>query len=95
MMLQQTCDNIVFCNVYLCLGPTKQTLVDFWRLVWQERPQCIVMVTNVVEEGKTKCEQYWPSREEGSQTFGPFDVSLLNEVTLPDYTVRTLEVCVS
>ena len=76
-------------------GPNKKTLVDFWRLVWQERPQCIVMVTNVVEEGKTKCEQYWPSREEGSQTFGPFDVSLLNEVTLPDYTVRTLKVCVS
>ena len=53
------------------------------------------MVTNVVEEGKTKCEQYWPSREEGSQTFGPFQVFTLNEVTLPDYVVRTLEVHVS
>ena len=76
-------------------GPNETTVVDFWRLVWQEHPQSIVMMVNVVEDGKTKCEKYWPSRKDGSQTFGPFQVSILNEVTLPDYIVRTLEVCVS
>ena len=73
----------------------KKTVVDFWRLIWQERPQCIVMVANVVEGGKIKCEQYWPTREQGSQTYGPFDVSILNEVILPDFVIRTLEVSVS
>ena len=38
----------------------KKTLVDFWRLVWQERSQVVVMVTNFKEESKSKCEQYWP-----------------------------------
>ena len=75
------------------VGPTKKTIVDFWRLIWQERPQCVVMVTNVVEGGKTKCEQYWPSS--GTQTFGPFTVSVPSETTLPDVTIRTLQVWVS
>ena len=67
--------------------------MDFWRLIWQECPQCVVMVTNLVEGGKTKCEQYWPSS--GSQTFGPFTISVLSETTLPDVIIRTLKVSVS
>ena len=38
----------------------KKTLVDLWRVIWQERPVCIVMVTNLKEGTKSKCEQYWP-----------------------------------
>ena len=62
-------------------------------MIWQERPQCVVMVTNVMEGGKTKCEQYWPSS--GTQTFDPFTISVTSETTLPDFTIRTLRVWVS
>ena len=71
-------------------GPMSKTLVDFWRLVWQEKPQSIVMVTNLKEGEKVKCQQYWP--EANSESFGPFSITLLEQQIYTDYTVRTLQV---
>ena len=70
-----------------------KTLVDFWRLVWQEKPQTIVMVTNLKERNRIKCEQYWP--DAGSRDFGPFRVSISDQQILSDYTIRALQVEVS
>ncbi|ELU00610.1 hypothetical protein CAPTEDRAFT_41440, partial [Capitella teleta] len=33
-------------------GPKASTVVDFWRLLWQEKVNRIVMVTQLVEGGK-------------------------------------------
>ena len=71
-------------------GPLPQTVVDFWRLVWQERAPSIVMITNLEERGKTKCQQYWPDL--GTENFGPFQVSITNQQILADYTIRNLTV---
>ena len=71
-------------------GPLPKTLVDFWRLVWQEKPPTIVMVTNLKEGTKIKCQQYWP--ESGTKDFGPFQITMSDEQTLADYTTRTLVV---
>ena len=68
-------------------------LVDFWRLIWQERPPIIVMVTNLKEGNKKKCEQYWPESE--SDTFGPFTVTLIEQQIFGDYCIRSLQVTVS
>ena len=45
-------------SMIVYVGPKDRTLVDFWRLVWQERPVTIVMVTNIKEGNKVKCQQY-------------------------------------
>ena len=74
-------------------GPTGKTVVDFWRLVWQLRPPTIVMVTNLKEGSKSKCEQYWP--EQGTQEYGPFKVTLTDQQVFADYTIRQLLVSVS
>ena len=37
----------------------------------------IVMITNIVEQGKRKCEQYWP--EVGTECFGVIDVAMIEE----------------
>ena len=74
-------------------GPLPKTLVDFWRLVWQERPPSIVMITNLEEGGKIKCQQYWP--ESGRCQYGPFEVTLTDEQIMTDYTIRKLEAQVS
>ena len=71
----------------------KKTLVDFWRLVWQEKAQTIVMVTNLKEGDKVKCQQYWP--EEETQSFGPFEITLMEQQIFTDYIIRTLYVKVS
>ena len=63
-------------------------MVDFWRLVWQERAPTIVMITNLVEGTKIKCQQYWPHT--GTQSYGPFQVTITDQQTLADYTIRSL-----
>ena len=74
-------------------GPLPSTLVDFWRLLWQERPPIIVMLTNLKEGNKIKCQQYWP--DSGSKEFGPFTVTITDQQVLADYTIRILSVKVS
>ena len=64
--------------------------MDFWHLVWQERPPSIVMITNLEEGEKIKCQRYWP--ETGSCSFGPFKITKSGEQILADYTIRKLEV---
>ena len=73
-------------------GPLPNTLVDFWRMVWQERPSAIVMLTNCVEGGRVKCEQYWPDTD---QSYGPFLVITTDQSILADYTVRNFIVKVN
>ena len=84
--------NSEFTNVSF-VGPVTKTLVDFWRLIWQEKPPVIVMVTNVKEEKKIKCHQYWS--ENGSISYGPFRVELTKEQALSDYTIREMQLTVS
>ena len=63
-------------------------MVDFWRLVWQERPPTIVMLTDVKEKKKVKCYKYWP--DSGTRSFGPFRVTITEQQRLVDYTTRNL-----
>ena len=77
----------------MCTGPIPKTTVDFWRLIWQEKPPIIVMVTNLKEGNKSKCEQYWP--DSGTGNFGPFKVTLTEHQVFADYCIRTMQVTVS
>ena len=41
-------------NKYIILGPNPATVPIFWLMVWNERVDSIVMVTNIVEKGKVR-----------------------------------------
>ncbi|KAL8625683.1 hypothetical protein ACOMHN_043958 [Nucella lapillus] len=68
-------------------GPNIPTLKDLWRMIWKENSKTLIMLTNLTETGKKKCEQYWP--EEGCQQYGPISVQLMDTDELPDFTIRT------
>ena len=61
--------------------------------MWQEGVSTIVMVTNIKEDGKVKCQQYWA--ESGHQKYGPFSVVITEQKDFADYVIRVFEVTVS
>ncbi|EFO18353.2 protein-tyrosine phosphatase [Loa loa] len=48
-------------NKFICTqGPLQTTRDDFWRMVFQERAETILMLCRPSEDGKPKCAVYWP-----------------------------------
>ncbi|XP_031348305.1 receptor-type tyrosine-protein phosphatase delta-like isoform X2 [Photinus pyralis] len=72
-------------------GPKPTTVVDFWRMIWQENVNYIVMLANVIEGGKKKTEQYWPNLGE-SLVYGDVQIDYLHSEIYADYEYRTFAV---
>uniref|UniRef100_H2ZAR3 Tyrosine-protein phosphatase non-receptor type 20 n=1 Tax=Ciona savignyi TaxID=51511 RepID=H2ZAR3_CIOSA len=70
-------------------GPKSDTVKDFWKMIWETNSKVIVMLTNLMENGKAKCEQYWP--EPGcTLRCGSFEIQLREENEKDSYITRTL-----
>ncbi|XP_046561103.1 receptor-type tyrosine-protein phosphatase T-like [Haliotis rubra] len=69
-------------------GPRPVTVADFWRTVWQEKVEQIVMLTRLMEKNKKKCEHYWPDVNQ-HQTYGNVKVTNKAVVSRADYTIST------
>eukprot|EP00038_Savillea_parva_P006576 m.164608 g.164608 ORF g.164608 m.164608 type:complete len:723 (+) comp12447_c0_seq1:54-2222(+) len=67
---------------YVCaMGPKPTTVDQYWRMLWQEKPFAIVMITGIIEKGQPKCERYWPGIPDG-KTMLSFDDNRIRAVTL-------------
>lgn len=75
MMIPNDCVN----RYIATQGPMQNTMLEFWRMVQQESSNFIVMLTTIIERGRVKCAQYWPSMNEEMQLSPTFSIKLLNE----------------
>lgn len=59
-------------------------------MIWEQRVAIIVMITNLVERGRRKCDMYWP--KDGCETYGVIQVRFVQENVMATYTVRTFQI---
>ncbi|WAQ98311.1 PTPRA-like protein [Mya arenaria] len=71
-------------------GPMESNMEDFWQMIWEQNIQTVVMVTNLVEETKMKCLQYWGEGLKHQTTYGNFEVTLMKEEVFADFCIRTV-----
>ncbi|KAF4079469.1 hypothetical protein AMELA_G00178360 [Ameiurus melas] len=72
-------------------GPIPGTKDDFWRMVWEQNVHNVVMVTQCVEKGRVKCDQYWPLDREPLY-YGDLVVHMLSESVLAEWTIREFKI---
>ncbi|KAA0723485.1 Receptor-type tyrosine-protein phosphatase eta [Triplophysa tibetana] len=70
-------------------GPLPCTVNDFWRMIWEKNVHTIVMLTKCNEQGRVKCEEYWPS---DMKSFNNLTVTTTSEIPLEDWTISDFEV---
>uniref|UniRef100_A0A5S6R6F2 Protein-tyrosine phosphatase n=1 Tax=Trichuris muris TaxID=70415 RepID=A0A5S6R6F2_TRIMR len=62
----------------LTQGPTKNTIADLWRMVWQEKVVNIVILTGFFEKHRPKCTLYFPTSNKKILNLGIFLISLVD-----------------
>uniref|UniRef100_A0A4W5NTG5 protein-tyrosine-phosphatase n=1 Tax=Hucho hucho TaxID=62062 RepID=A0A4W5NTG5_9TELE len=70
-------------------GPLPITVNEFWRMIWEKNVQTLVMLTRCNEQGRVKCEKYWPSE---TKHFQNITVTTTSEIPLEDWTIRDFDV---
>ncbi|MCI4381694.1 hypothetical protein PGIGA_G00254890 [Pangasianodon gigas] len=66
-------------------GPLPATVNEFWRMIWEKHAHTIVMLTKCYEQGRVKCEKYWPPE---TKLYNNILVTSSSEIELEDWTIR-------
>ncbi|XP_072180853.1 uncharacterized protein [Diadema setosum] len=68
-------------------SPMSHTVHDFWKMIWEEKAACIVMLVKCIEGGKEKCDKYWPTTEDPT-VYGSVIVTKLDEHIQNHWVIR-------
>ncbi|CAC5381245.1 Receptor-type tyrosine-protein phosphatase beta,Tyrosine-protein phosphatase non-receptor type 1,Receptor-type tyrosine-protein phosphatase R [Mytilus coruscus] len=73
-------------------GPKKNSVRDFWHMIWQEQVGKIVMVTQLEENRRNKCAQYWPQTVNKSMVIENYRLTMKEETYHTVYVYRLITV---
>ncbi|KAK0090719.1 hypothetical protein PV325_006278 [Microctonus aethiopoides] len=75
-----------------CQAPIDATVIDFWRMIWEQQSKVIIMLTDLIENGIEKCAEYIPPSEvtDCNRLYGDFQVTLKKRETKEKYAISTL-----
>ncbi|KAK2885547.1 hypothetical protein QQF64_021058 [Cirrhinus molitorella] len=73
-------------------GPLPNSVLDFWRMLWEYNVQVIVMACREFEMGRKKCERYWPETKDDVFVCEPFTIYYESDENKGEYLTRTLKV---
>ncbi|KAG1931163.1 receptor-type tyrosine-protein phosphatase eta [Pimephales promelas] len=70
-------------------GPLPVTVNEFWRMIWEKNVYSIVMLTRCNEQGRVKCEKYWPSE---TNHYHNISVTTTSDISLDSWTIRDFSI---
>ena len=73
-------------------GPKEGTIEDFWRMIVENEVTNIVMLTNIIEGNRKKCEMYFPLDGRHPEQFGECIIQQVNAETHLGFIVRIFKV---
>lgn len=75
-----------------CQAPMDNTIVDFWRMVWEQNSRVIIMATDLTENGIEKCADYLPPSfvVDNHAVFGDYQITLKNREVKEKYAVSSI-----
>ncbi|KAK7493667.1 hypothetical protein BaRGS_00015179, partial [Batillaria attramentaria] len=72
-------------------APLLTTVADFWKMVFQRRSGIIVMLADLVEDGRSKVVQYWPDETNHVLMCGEVTVTFTGCQTQNNTIIRTMK----
>ena len=69
-------------------GPMAHTASDFLTMVWENRTELVVMLTDLQEKGRSKCWKYWPEHGETTKLQHGLQISCESEKVMDPFVIR-------
>ncbi|XP_046573678.1 tyrosine-protein phosphatase 10D-like [Haliotis rubra] len=73
-------------------GPMTGTVADFWRMVWEQDVNVIIMLSDLLEKGKPKVDMYWPKTINEPVQHGEIIVEMINYSPLNKYIIKIFQI---
>ncbi|XP_048239856.1 receptor-type tyrosine-protein phosphatase beta-like isoform X2 [Haliotis rufescens] len=75
-------------------GPMTGTVADFWRMIWEQDVNIIIMLSDLLEKGKPKVDRYWPENMKEAVQYGEIVVEMINYSPLNKYIMKIFQITV-